>query len=180
MPFKTAQYSVFGSWVLAAGALVIAVWSASLPDWPRAIGFAIGGCIAVGYSIIQRRRAHASREIGLPSFARARRLAEQKKFLPDPASVNPTPHIGIVRCEKDYGAYAFLQKRPSGESYWLGISREFERRSNMQISSAVELQKVIDDLDIKWVPPGKIHQQIMKDRFSGFRLHLFWLRLTKP
>lgn len=179
MPYKAAQYSVFGTWVLAAGSLSLALWSISLADWPRAIGFAVGGCIAVGYSIVQRRRARASLEIGLPSFARARRLAEQKKFRPDFASVNPTPHIGVVRCEKDYGAYVFLQKRPDGESYWLGISRDFERRSNLQLSSAVDLQKVIDDLDVQWVPPGRIHHQIMKDRFSSFRLHLLLLRLTK-
>lgn len=179
MPYKTARYSAFGTWALAAGTLSLTLWSASQADWPRAIGFAIGGCIAIGYSIVQRRRARASLEIGLPSFARARRLAEQKKFTPDFASVNPTPHIGVVRSEQDYGAYVFLQKRPSGESYWLGISREFVRHSNLRVSSAVALQLVIDGLDVQWVPPGKIHRQIMKDRFSSFRLHLILLRLTK-
>ncbi|PQZ93710.1 hypothetical protein CQ018_08630 [Arthrobacter sp. MYb227] len=179
MPQKTAQYSVFGTWALAVGILSLTLWSVSLADWPRAIGFAIGGCIVVGYSILQRRRARASPEIGLPSFARARKLAEQKKFTPDFAFVNPTPHIGVVRSEQDYGAYVFLQKRPSDESYWLGVSHEFKRHSNLQVSSAVALQTVIDDLDVRWVPPGKIHRQIMKDRFRSFRLYLLLLRLTK-
>lgn len=179
MPYKATQYSVFGTWALAAGALSLTLWAVSLADWPRAIGFAMGGCIAIGYSIVQRRRARASLEIGLPSFARARRLAEQKKITPDFASVNRTPHIGVVLSEQDYGAYVFLQKRPSSESYWLGISREFARHSNLQVSSSVDLQTVINDLDVQWVPPGKIHRQIMKDRFSSFRLHLILLRLTK-
>lgn len=164
--------------MLAAVALSLSLWMVSLADWPRAIGYAIGGCIAAGYSIVQRRTARASVDGGHTSFARVRRIAEQKKFKPDLTSLNPTPHIGIARGDQEYGAYVFLQRRPRGESYWLGISREFDRHSNMQFSSLTDIRTVIDDLDVVWIPPGKIHHQIMKDRFRSFRMHLFMLRLS--
>lgn len=178
MPNRVAKYSSLGTLVLAAVALSLSLWMVSLADWPRAIGYAIGGCIAVGYSIVQRKTARASADGTYPSFVRGRRLAEQKKFRPDLTSLNPTPHIGIVRGDHEYGAYVFLQRRPRGESYWLGISREFDRHSNMQFSSVSDLRTFVDGLDVAWIPPGKIHHQIMKDRFRSFRLHLFMLRLT--
>ena len=178
MPNRLAKYSSLGTWVLAAVALSLSLWMVALADWPRAIGYAIGGCIAVGYSIVQRRKTRTSADGGHPSFARVRRIAEQKKFRPDLESLNPTPHIGVVRSDPEYGAYVFLQRRPHGESYWLGISREFDRHSNMQFSSFNDLRTVIDGLNVTWIPPGKIHHQIMKDRFRSFRLHLFMLRLT--
>ena len=85
---------------------------------------------------------------------------------------------GKVRSDHEYGAYVVLQRRPRRGSYWLGISRDFDRRSNRQFSSVSDLRTFVDDLDVVWIPPGRIHHQVMKDRFRSFRLHLFMLRLT--
>lgn len=177
MANQIATYSVLGTWAIATVAISLSIWSFTLDDAPRGIGFILGGTIAVWYSIRQRRKVLNSRENSIPSWAHVRRIAEKSKFVPDLTAPRDEPLIGVVRSEHDYGSYLFLLRGSKAMPYWVGISREFDRPASKSYASLEDVQHDIDRMKVVWIPDGKLHRNIQRSHFAKFRFQLFFKRI---